>query len=164
MNKNEKIEEVGDLAYEYMKNYSNCSQCVCAAFKETYGFPGEDVIKAGTGMGGGIGLTGYACGALTGAVMIISSQGGREYSDLEQMIPKEFYRMVKDLCERFEREYESIQCREIQKKLLGRSFDLWDEEEYQAFIAAGGPHEKCPEVVKKAAKWTAEILEENNLI
>ena len=62
-----------------------------------------------------------------------------------------------ELGERFEKELGSIRCREIQKSIFGRSFDLRKPEEREAFSAAGG-YEKCPEVARKAARLAAEII------
>jgi hypothetical protein len=41
---------------------------------------------------------------------------------------------------------------------MGRSFNLWDEEEKRSFENAGGHKDKCPVVVAKACAWTAEII------
>ena len=41
---------------------------------------------------------------------------------------------------------------------MGRSFNLWDREDYKAFLEAGGHTDKCPVVVGNAAKWAVEIL------
>ena len=42
-------------------------------------------------------------------------------------------------------------------RVFGRSYDLKDPLEMQAFLEAGG-HEKCPEVARKAAELAAEII------
>jgi len=47
---------------------------------------------------------------------------------------------------------------------MGRHFNLWDKNEYQEFLAAGGHDDKCPSVCRNAARWVAEILIEENLI
>lgn len=50
-------------------------------------------------------------------------------------------------------------CAEIQKNLYGRSFKLYEKEDYEAFLAAGGHEpEGCPGVCGKAAKIAASII------
>lgn len=46
---------------------------------------------------------------------------------------------------------------------MGRSFNLRNKEEKKAFINAGGHKNKCPYVCGRAAKITAEILEQRNI-
>jgi len=68
------------------------------------------------------------------------------------------------LVEHFEKEYGSTMCAQIQERLMGRSFRLYDEDDHKAFIEAGGHDDKCPVVAGKAARWVAEILLEESLI
>jgi hypothetical protein len=46
----------------------------------------------------------------------------------------------------------------VQQKVFGRTFNLQDRIEYKAFEEAGAHTDKCPEVVGKAALWTAKII------
>lgn len=155
-----KIEDLKKAAYRNEKRYGNCAQGVCGAFLETYGFPSEDVFKSSCGLYGGVGLSGNSCGALNGAIIVISYLSGREYEDYDGETPDDCRDMCIDIVERFEEEYSSINCRDIQEEKIGRSFDFWDEDEVEAFVESKGPEEVCPEVVKKSAMWTAEILKE----
>lgn len=68
------------------------------------------------------------------------------------------YRLANKLHERFVQEYGSSICKEIHKKVLGKTYHLNNPEEWDAFLAAGGHADKCPSVVGKAAKWAAEII------
>lgn len=76
-------QQVAELAYVYEKEYGGCSQCVVGAFKAALDSISDDVFKAATGLAGGIGLMGSACGALTGGVMVLSTFLGREYADFK---------------------------------------------------------------------------------
>ena len=150
-----------ELGYEYEKEYMGCCQCSLAAIQETLGMENDAVFKAGTGLAGGVGGTGNGpCGALTGGVMAISSRIGRDRSNFKdpEKIRWETYALVKKLYENFVEEYGSGNCRDIQNKLFGRSFNFWDADAYQEFEKAGGHSDKCPSVVGNAAKWTVEIL------
>ena len=58
------LKEAEQLAYRYERDYGGCSQCVVGAIKNTLGLISDDVFKAATGLAGGVGLTGNACGPL----------------------------------------------------------------------------------------------------
>ena len=168
MNKNieKKIEEVSKKAYKYEQNYGGCSQCVLAAIKEEFNFINDDVFRSATGFAGGLGLTGNACGALIGAGIAISTFYGRDYSDMKDLKNKRYVTLeiVKELTEKFNNEYDSIRCCDIQKKVMGKKFNLWDPIDREAFTKAGGHSDKCPSVCANAAKWAIELLVEHNLL
>ena len=90
--------------------------------------------------------------------MAIGLVVGREkLEDVEQyresLVPSiEMYRRFRD-------ELGSTICAEIQKKKLGRSFELWRPEEMDAFNQAGGHNpDACPDVCARAARIAAEII------
>jgi C_GCAxxG_C_C family probable redox protein len=102
---------------------------------------------------------GSTCGALVGGIMGIGLAFGREA--LEDSATSQGYARAMELggelCRRFEKEFGSTQCWDIQKSLFGRSFDLRDPQEREAFRVAGG-YEKCPYVAGKAAELAAEMI------
>ena len=77
---------------------------------------------------------------------------------------KNAFRLGRKLLERFEKEYHGCNCREIQKSILGRSFDMTSREETDLFAAMGGYVDKCPVVSGNSARWVVEILQEEGLI
>ena len=57
----------------------NCSECVLGSFMAHFETPfPKDVIALATGFGGGMGHTKNTCGAITGAVMALSTIVGRK--------------------------------------------------------------------------------------
>jgi len=167
MEKDDILAKAEELAAKYEREYGGCSQCVVGALKEVIGGIGDEAFKAATGLAGGIGVTGEnACGSLTGGVMVLSLYLGREYQNFAdpQKIRWQTFRLAKKLQEKFQEEYGSGICKDIQKKLMGRSFNLWDAKDYNEFLAAGGHDDKCPSVCGKAARWVIEILREEKLI
>ena len=66
--------------------------------------------------------------------------------------------LIKNLRVRFEEEYGSIICDDIETKLFGRSFDKWNPEDRIEKDRMGGHDDKCPTVVGKAARWVAELI------
>ncbi len=98
--------------------------------------------------------------------MAISSFCGRDFSNLPDPNGIRFktFRMSRKLVERFEKEYGSADCREIQTKMMGRSFDILKEGERDLLIAAGGHDTKCTKVCGNAAMWVIEILDGEGLL
>ncbi|MEM3017998.1 MAG: C-GCAxxG-C-C family protein, partial [Candidatus Bathyarchaeia archaeon] len=97
------------------------------------------------------------CGALEGAVAAISRTYGREeFLNLGER--EKFMTLAKKLHDKFMAEYGSILCKDIQTKILGRTYNFWDPKYREEFDRAGGHTDKCPDVVGKAARWTVEIL------
>lgn len=155
------LKKAYELGFQYEREYRGCCQCALAAIQDTLGMENEAVFKAGTGLAAGVCGTGTgACGGLTGGIMMISSKIGRErknFKDAEGIRFKTRELALK-LYHKFVEEYGSSNCCEIQQKLFGRSYNLLDPAEYEAFDKAGAHIDKCPSVVGNAAKWTVEIL------
>jgi C_GCAxxG_C_C family probable redox protein len=155
------VVRAAEAAYIYERTYHGCSQCVLAALQESLGMGSRDSFKAATALAGGIARMGSTCGALVGGIMGIGLAFGREA--LEDSTTSQGYARAMELggefCRRFEKEFGSTQCHEIQRSLFGRSFDLRDPGEREAFRQAGG-YEKCPYVAGKAAELAAAVIVE----
>ena len=160
------IDKATDLAWKYEQQYGGCAQVVLAALKETLGNIGDDVFLAATGMAGGLGRTGHACGALNGGVMALSCFWGRPYDDFADPGKRRArsLNMSKKLVEKFQKEYDSADCHGIHRKIMGRAYDLSDTAEFEQFIKDGGHDDKCPSVCANSARWVIEILNEEGLI
>jgi len=154
------LEHVYQTAFEYEKKYGGCSQAVLGAIKEITSNISDQEYRAATGLAGGIGLEGHSCGGVTGGVMAIGSFIGRDFSNKEdkQGIRKETYRLARDLISKFEEFYGSGLCKNIQTKIMGKSFKLYREDDFAEFESLGGHDDKCTSVCGNAAKWTMEIL------
>ncbi|HPU76725.1 MAG TPA: C-GCAxxG-C-C family protein [Thermosynergistes sp.] len=166
MNLSELTNKVQELAYQYERQYGGCTQCVVGAYKTALRTISDDVFKAATGLAGGIGLTGSACGALTGGAIVISTFIGRDFDNFADPSGerRKTFKLVAKLVDRFKEEYGSTICRDIQTKLMGRPFNLRDKEDYKEFLAAGGHEDKCPSVCANTVKWIAEILADEGLL
>jgi C_GCAxxG_C_C family probable redox protein len=150
------------LGYDYHKKYGVCSQCVLAAVQETMGFVHDDVIKSAHALAGGVVRGGDGtCGSLLGGVMAISCKCGRERKDFGSK-PVKSFELSKKLRERFIQKYGDTTCFGVQRKIFGRTFNFWDEKERGEFMAANqGESNNCHEITGNLAKWTVEILNEN---
>lgn len=153
------VEKAYRLGYEYERKYGNCAQCVIASIQDVFGGIDDSVFKTAFGLAAGVGLTSKGtCGAVSGAVMVISSLRGRDREHLTTGKYGKCYELSRQIVSKYEEKYGSCLCHEVQKKVFGRSFDLWDREQYRDFEAAGGHRDKCPEVVGTAARWVAELI------
>ncbi len=157
--KQELMKKAFDLAYEYEQKYGDCPQCVLAAVKETLGGISEETFKASHGLAGGGALTTRgSCGALIGAVLAIGSYFGRPLDKFDQGLYMENFKLSKVITDHFDKEWGGHRCEQVQAKIMGRSFDMWDAKDYQAFEDAGGHKDKCTEVAGKAASWAVEVI------
>lgn len=157
------LERVCARASEYEQKYGSCPQCVLAAIQDVFGMVDDHVFKAGHALAGGVGLTtNGTCGALSGGVMALCCKYGRTRENFAKGRYLKSYQLGKRLHDRFVQEYGSCICREVQEKIFGRSFNLWDAKDYQEFERAGGHKDKCPTITGNVAMWVAEILLEGD--
>ena len=160
-------EKAYNLGKEYEKTCKGCSQCVVAALQDAFDMRNDDVFKAATGLAaGGGGSTDGNCGAYSGGIMFLSMLNGRERDDFKDASGKVFtnFQVVNKLRGMFIQEYGSVICRNIQTKMFGRPYYLVDPDEFEKFEKAGAHEVHCPEVVGKAAGWTADLVIKEGLV
>ncbi|MEM2123334.1 MAG: C-GCAxxG-C-C family protein [Candidatus Bathyarchaeia archaeon] len=163
------MKELSEKAYrlgvEYEKRFHNCAFSTVKALSDALNLGWEWPIDKVYGLAGGVGLTGEgSCGALSGSALILTLLCSPEarYESISREQRYKVYRVVSELAEKFLREYGGCTCRSVQEKVFGRSFNLWDPEEHEGFVRAGGHEDdKCPSVVGNSAKWVVEILSAN---
>ena len=160
MKKEEKqalAEEAYKKALQYELDYGCCPQCVLATVQETIGVIDDSTIKASHGLSGGGGLMGQgACGALTGGLMALSAKRGRDRDKLHKGRFISNFKKGRELVERFRTEFGGITCEELQQRFTGRTYDMWNEDEYKAFDEARG--DKCAHATGTVTKWLIEML------
>ena len=114
----------------------------------------SDIIpKIATGFCSGMAQTCNICGAVSGAIMAISLFSGRSAAD-EDINPN--YVMVRELTDRFEKEFGTINC----SKLLGCDLNT---PEGQSFFIEKNLMEKCSIYTQKATKIAMSIIESRQL-
>ncbi|MCL1876299.1 MAG: C-GCAxxG-C-C family protein, partial [Synergistaceae bacterium] len=126
----------------------------------------DEVIQSGTGLAGGVGRTGNACGALIGGVMALSCFWGRPYSDFADPGNRraKTFTMSKKLVDKFQETYGSPNCGTTLEKIMGRSYNLNDQKDFEQFLKDGGHDGKCNSVCANTVRWVLEILNEEGLV
>ena len=158
---NESKKQLAEKAYEtavqYEVDYGCCPQCVLATVQETIGIIDDQTIKASHGLSGGGGLLGHGtCGALTGGLMALSAQKGRDRNKLEKGKFINNFKNGKKLVEKFVQEFGGITCEDLQKQFTGRTYDMWDANQYQQFDKDRG--NKCAHATGTVTRWVIEMM------
>ena len=131
----EMIEQAYKLGHDFEKEHKGCCRCTVAALQNSIDFIPQDrgLFRAASCLDGGATPAGIQnCGAFTGSGMVIGwICGANEFGNT-----KLSHRLIRQVYERFEKDYGAVICKDIKEKM----------------------DRNCPEVVARAAKWTAEVL------
>jgi len=107
-------EEMRQKAIDLFQKRFHCSQAVLAVGQEKLGIRNEEVIKAMGLFGGGFAGCTYTCGALSGAIALISSLYSR--GNLEEKDNPRMWALGRKMVKKFEeltQAHGSINCRDI---------------------------------------------------
>lgn len=157
------IEQITDRAFELGKEYemecTGCGQTTLAAVLDALGKSNDDVFRAASGLADGLGLTGdCTCGSLMGAALAIGYLFGRERQDFGDVLkPFTSYLLSKRLHDEFVAEHGSCRCYDIQTRLMGRTFNLYDPREFKA-AKEFGMFNYCSELVGTTARLATRII------
>ncbi len=154
-NKDEILNRLEERAGDYEELYGSCAQGTLLALQEEFKLGNKDVLKAATAMPG-IALRGETCGAVIGAIMALGLAFGREKAEDLQAVLRTTG-AARKLCRRFEKELGGCNCREVQHKIFGRSFNLADPADQKEFIKADAS-KKCRLPAGTAARIAGEII------
>lgn len=149
------LSKVQQVAYNCEKRGGGgCARCVLLAIQEVLGLGNSSVVKAATGLVGGINRMGLVCGALTGGALALGLKYGLDCSSSED--PESFRKVypipaVQELVEGFKKKFGSAMC----PKITG--IDLNNEEQHASWNQSGG-NEKCCKLIGETARMVAELL------
>jgi C_GCAxxG_C_C family probable redox protein len=156
-------EDILNLAYEKGKKYElengDCAQCTLAAVFEVLGIEDEGVFRATTALADGLGLsTNGHCGALSGGAMAIGYLFGRKSEDFNSM--KKLVKanlLTKRLHDWYLEKYGTIRCADVQQKLGGTVYDMYNPSEMERAVKDGF-FDISSSVVGETARMTAQII------
>lgn len=129
----------------------SCSQAVFATFSEDFGLDRDISLKLSQAFGGGMAHLGEACGAVTGAFMLIGLKYGRTKADDLEARDRTYAKM-RQFTDKFKALHCSIQCR----CLLG--LDIGTEEGMRLAREKNLFQTLCSNYVRNAAEIVEEIL------
>jgi C_GCAxxG_C_C family probable redox protein len=124
----------------------HCSQIMMIMALDAQGKANPDLIRAMSGLLGGVGFCGKICGTLTGGACLIGLYAGK--GTAEEEADNRLYLMMSELVEWFENEYRTkyggINCADI----------LQDDPRNRM--------SRCPQMVMATMEKVREILAANN--
>jgi C_GCAxxG_C_C family probable redox protein len=103
-------EQASQRSLELFRSGFFCAESVLLAIAESQGIQSDLIPKIATGFCSGISRTGGMCGAVSGAIMGINLVAGRS-SPSESIEPS--YDLTRKLISHFERQYGSVNCRQL---------------------------------------------------
>ena len=127
----------------------NCAQSVFAAYGPEEGLEEPMCLMLAGPFGGGIGRMGEVCGALTGALLVLSLRHGQGMATDPAEARGPFYERVQSFMNDFRLRNGGVTCREL------TGCDLLSPEGQEQFKARDLHHQLCRKLVASAA----ELLE-----
>ena len=162
--KDEIIRKSNELAVEYEAKYKGCGQCTFLAVIDALRWGGLEIIPKDMEdrlfpgvcvLTGGVGLSGDGtCGAVASGVVAIGLALGFQRDSINESLFRQSCAIVRDaLLNRYYQKYNSVICRDIQRKFFGKAWDLTRDEMSAEFL---GISKGC--VIVEGAMWTTEII------
>ncbi len=138
-------------AKELFSDNYNCAQSVLKATIEARDMKIPSVTYLAAGFGGGMGICGETCGAISGAVIAIGLLLERTYPDrLDHK--KKSYEYVREVIRLFKEIHGTVKCND----LLG--LDIAKEEDYQRGHREKIFETKCPDFVVTAVRLVLDMF------
>lgn len=130
----------------------NCAQAVFSTYSGELGLDPELALKIAGSFGGGMGLIGETCGAVTGAIMLIGLKYGKVRVD-DTAAKEKTYALVQEYKRQFVELNGSVRC----KELLG--YDISIPEEMSTAGEKNLFKTLCPKLVKDSAEIVEKLLD-----
>ncbi|MDZ7262657.1 MAG: C-GCAxxG-C-C family protein, partial [candidate division KSB1 bacterium] len=130
MKKNELIEKARS---RFLRGY-NCAESVWGTLLEVWGQDRDVFLPLTTPFGGGMGLRGSVCGAISGGLMALGLKYGRTQPDQDK---EKVYQLALEFYHQFEKTFGSALCYDLIK------IDLADPEARKTYEALNLREEKC---------------------
>ena len=159
-------EKVGEAACNYEIKIRGCAQSVLAAIQENLELGNIDVYKSASGLAAGVAGNGEICGALLSGILCIGVAYGRDNTE-EFTRTSKTYQLARAragiLTDKFRKEFGSLRCNEVLSKIVGRSFNMRDPEDYKLSGSIPEIHDKAANVTcRRTAIMAIETLLEDD--
>lgn len=130
----------------------NCAQAVFSTYSGELGLDPVLALRIAGSFGGGMGLIGETCGAVTGAIMLIGLKYGKVRVD-DTAAKEKTYALVQEYKRQFVELNGSVRC----KELLG--YDISIPEEMSTAGEKNLFKTICPKLVKDSAEIVEKLLD-----
>ena len=158
------IKKAEELGIEYEAKYKGCGQCTFLAIIDALRWGGLEIIPedmeerlySGTFfLTAGVCFTGEGtCGAVTSGVMAISLALGIPREGADVIAAHRAGANIRNtLLDKYYRQYDSILCKDVQRKHFGKAWDLTDDEMTQEFLSIT---DGC--TIRQTAMWATEVI------
>jgi C_GCAxxG_C_C family probable redox protein len=128
----------GEIAISYHDKGCNCAQSVALSFLPEMGADEETVFRATEAFGAGMGHGKGTCGALSGALFVLSMLSSS--GSAEKLSKVQTYKKAAEMYDRFEKECGHTVCHELKKNKV-----------------------PCPECIIKAANLLDDYLKTSTM-
>lgn len=145
----------GEQAKEYFMQGYNCSQSVAMAYSDLINMDKDTIAILTGGFGGGMGRMREVCGAVSGAVFILSALNGYN-NPADSEGKKALYADIQKIGNAFKNENSSIICKDL-LGLTSNGFDSPIPNERNANYYKKRP---CQELVKSSADILDNFIKE----
>jgi C_GCAxxG_C_C family probable redox protein len=139
-----------DAVSTFSRGY-NCSQAVLSSFSEELGLDKETALKIACGLGAGIGRTNNICGAVSGAILVISLKYGKVHQD-DNPAREKTYTLIQKFIRQFTEMNGSVMCTELLGYNLNNPDELKQANGERIFLT------RCSEMVRNATDILEDIL------
>ena len=155
-------DKVGEDASKYEIKMRGCAQSVLAAIQENLELGNIEVFKSASALAAGVAGNGEICGALLSGIICIGVAYGRHNKE-EFTRTSKTYQLARAragrLTDKFREEFGSLRCNDILGKVVGRSFNMRDPEDYKLSGSIPEIHDKAANVTcRRAAMMAIEEL------
>ncbi len=168
------LDAVAKTAQSYEEEYGGCGRSTLSAIQNLVGICDQEkfqpLFQSIDALAGGVAYHQEMCAAVIAGVMAIGLVYGPD--KLEPLLPqddlpmsdamrkhKEAVQRGHDFVNRFNDEFDAMTCREVQRKVTGRYWDMRNHDEWALFITKPY-HDKCGLVTAKAASLALEVIME----
>lgn len=146
-------EDTQKRAMKYFSSEYNCSQSVMKSILEHKGLDFGGIFHVAAGFGGGVGLQGHICGAVSGAVAALGVINGAKFDDPIRH-KEETYKSASLFMKMFSEENGSIICDEL------TGIRMADKEAHDRAIEDGTFRKICPGFVQSAVRILLDLTKE----
>ncbi len=145
----EKVARAGKLFHQGF----SCSQAVFTPYALEAGLDEETALKLSQVLGGGMSHMGLTCGAVTGALLVISLHFGRTRAE-DKAAKERTYELAQKFCRQFTEKFGSINCTDLIGCSLKTAHGLALAGEKNLF------EKYCTRYVEEACLLLEQVIEE----